>query len=280
LRLIASLQPHESDPAALAHDLLLISRVLPQHLDGPGRADRPKRLRRLMAHLMTGNQRQSSEAIRGQKKLFEAIRCNQMQSDAIRCNRRQSDAIVGNQRQSEAIRGNQKRTMDHAVLVLAAHSVTERVDRPRVLELPEDERDLVLEQRALLLVAEGRRDETHNGNQRQSEAIRGNQRLALTERLSGNQHQSAVMRVHQRQLHAIRGNQRQSEAISEAISMPSGFVTLGEARHSQRGSSAPSPALGTASRSAKSALYLTRGGIRCHQHAIRRRQLAPADRCA
>jgi len=83
LRLIASLQPHESDPAALAHDLLLISRdlllisrVLPQHLDGLGRADRPKRLRRLMAHLMRGNQRQSSEAITGQKKLFDAIRGN------------------------------------------------------------------------------------------------------------------------------------------------------------------------------------------------------------
>ena len=63
-----SLQPHESDPAALAHDLLLISHVLPQHLDGPGRADRPKRLRRLMAHLMRGNQRKSSEVIRGNQR--------------------------------------------------------------------------------------------------------------------------------------------------------------------------------------------------------------------
>jgi hypothetical protein len=49
----------------------------------------------------------------------------------------------------------------HAVLMLAAHGVTERVDRPRVLELPEDEGDLVLEQRALLLV---RRNETQSGN--------------------------------------------------------------------------------------------------------------------
>ena len=150
MRLIASLQPHESDPAALAHDLLLISRdlllisrVLPQHLDGPGRADRPKRLRRLMAHLMTGNQRQSSEAIRGQKKQTEAIKFNERQSEA-----------------------------HHAVLMLAAHGVTERVDRPCVLELPEDEGDLVLEQRAPLLVAETRltaaiRDShSQSGNQR------------------------------------------------------------------------------------------------------------------
>ena len=57
-RCTTSFEPHESYPAALPHDLLLISRVLPQHLDGPGRADRPKRLRCLMAHLMR-------EAIRG-----------------------------------------------------------------------------------------------------------------------------------------------------------------------------------------------------------------------
>jgi|LauGreDrversion4_1035100.scaffolds.fasta_scaffold271129_2 hypothetical protein len=71
------------------------------------------------------------------------------------------------------------------------------------------------------------------------------------------------------QSEAIRGNQRPSEAISRPI----GFVTLGEARHSHRGSSASSPALGTASRSAKSALYLMRGAVRCNQHAIWRRQL-------
>jgi hypothetical protein len=64
----------------------------------------------------------------------------------------------------------------HAVLVLAAHSVTERVDRTRVLELPEDEGDLVLEQRALLLVAATRLTGALRGNQRQSVALRGNQR--------------------------------------------------------------------------------------------------------
>ena len=64
----------------------------------------------------------------------------------------------------------------HAMLVLAAHSVTERVDRPRMFELPEDERDLVLEQRALLLVAETRLTAAIRGNQRPSEAIRGIQR--------------------------------------------------------------------------------------------------------
>ena len=57
------------------------------------------------------------------------------------------------------------------MLVLAAHGVTERVDRPRVLELPEDERDLVLEQRALLLVAETRLTMALRGNPRPSEAI-------------------------------------------------------------------------------------------------------------
>jgi hypothetical protein len=116
----------------------------------------------------------------------DAIRCNQRQSDAIGGNRRQSEAIGGNRRQSEAIEGNQRQSVaHHAVLVLAAHSVTERVDRPRVLELPEDEGDLVLEQRALLLVAETRltagiRD-SHSqsgsaaisGNQRSSASIRG-----------------------------------------------------------------------------------------------------------
>ena len=62
------------------------------------------------------------------------------------------------------------------MLVLAAHSVTERVDRPRMFELPEDERDLVLEQSALLLVAETRLTAAIRGHQRPSEAIRGIQR--------------------------------------------------------------------------------------------------------
>ena len=83
------------------------------------------------------------------------------------------------------------------MLVLAAHSVTERVDRPRVLELPEDERDLVLEQRALLLVAETRL----------TAAIRDSHSQ------SGNQRQSAAISGHQRPSEAVTCNQRQSEAI-------------------------------------------------------------------
>ena len=125
-RCTTSFEPHESYPAALPHDLLLISRVLPQHLDGPGRADRPKRLRCLMAHLMR-------EAIRGNQDQTcreHLMRGNQMQSEAIRGNQRQSrshvprapderqsDAIIinqkpsirGNCRQSWAIRGNHQK---------------------------------------------------------------------------------------------------------------------------------------------------------------------------
>jgi hypothetical protein len=118
-----------------------------------------------------------------------------------------------------------------------------------------------------------RQSDAIRGNQMPSAAISGNQRLLLTERQSAaisiNQRSSASIRGSYMQSGAIRGNQRPSEAISR----PSGFVTLGEARHSQRGSSASSPALGTASRSAKSALYLMRGAVRCNQHAIWRRQL-------
>jgi hypothetical protein len=229
------------------------------------------------------NQR-PSEAIRGHHMQSYAIICNHMQSYAIGGNQRQSEAIRGNPKQSEAIRGNQRQSeAHHAVLMLAAHSVTERVDRPCVLELPEDERDLVLEQRALLLVAETRLTMGISGNPMQSEAIRGNQRQSAAIRdsysQSGNQRQSEAISGHPRPSEAVTCNQGQSEAIrgnqrqSEAISMPSGFVTLAEARHSQRGSSASSPALGTASRSAKSALYLMRGAIRCNQLAIRRSQL-------
>ena len=121
-RMTTSFEPHESYPAALPHDLLLISRVLPQHLDGPGRADRPKRLRCLMAHLMReairGNQDQTcrEHLMRGNQMQSEAIGCNQRQSrshvprapderqsEAIRSHQRQSEAIRSHQRQSEAI---------------------------------------------------------------------------------------------------------------------------------------------------------------------------------
>ena len=172
------------------------------------------RCNQMQSEAISGNQRQSETpthraAISGNQHQSAVIRVHQrqlhvinMQSEAIRGHQRQSYAIICNHMQSYAIGGNQRQSeAHHAVLMLAAHSVTERVDRPCVLELPEDEGDLVLEQRAHSFWSQ-RRD-----SQRQSET-----RTHRAE-ISGNQRQSAVIRVHQRQLHAIRGNQRPSEAI-------------------------------------------------------------------
>jgi hypothetical protein len=94
--------------------------------------------------------------------------------------------------------------------MLAAHSVTERVDRPCVLELPEDERDLVLEQRALLLVAETRLTAAIRGHQRQSGAIRDSHSQSGSAAISINQRSCASIRGSYMQSEAIRGNRRPS----------------------------------------------------------------------
>jgi hypothetical protein len=218
-----------------------------------------------------------SDAIRCNRRQSEAIRCNQMQSDAIRCNRRQSDAIGGNQRQSEAIRGNQRQSeaircnprqseairgnqrqseAHHAVLVLAAHGVTERVDRPCVLELPVCPRTNATSclSNALSFWSQ-RRD-----SQRQSET--------RTHRAA--QRQSAAISGHPRPSEAVTCNQRPSEASHQRrTSADQSGSSHWLRRGTREGLERVVARLGHRVTQREECAVPDEGGIRCHQLAIR-----------